>query len=64
MINNSIKNLQKQISDLEQRLSKFENKAENILTNSGFSTWINNLLNINIVNRKTIQIVWIINVYL
>lgn len=56
MINNSIKNLQKQISDLEQRLSKFENKAENILTNSGFSTWTNNLLNINIVNRKTIQI--------
>lgn len=56
MINNSIKNLQQQISELENRLSKFEKKAENIIAGSNFSTWQNSLLNINIVNRKTISI--------
>ena len=56
MINNSIKNLQHQISELENRLSKFEKKTENIITSSNLSTWQNNLLNINIVNRKSIPI--------
>lgn len=62
MINNLIKNLQQQISVLENRLEKFENKTENIIANSACAIWTNNLLNINIVNRKTIDIKTIKNI--
>ena len=56
MINNLIKNLQQQISVLENRIEKFENKTQDIIANSACSIWSNNLLNINIINRKTIDI--------
>ncbi len=61
MINNSIKNLQQQISELEHRLEKFEKKTENIVSNSNFVIWNNNLLNINVINRRTIPIATIDN---
>ena len=62
MINNSIKNLQQQILDLENRLEKFEKKTDNIIADSKFSTWCNNLLNVNIVTRRTLTVKTIKNI--
>lgn len=56
MINNEIKNLQKKITKLEDRLNEIENKNKKNLENFNFSIWTKNLLNINVLDKKTITI--------
>ena len=52
MTNNTLKSLESKISNLEQKIKKLEKQSLEIVENLGFSVWTQNLLNINIINRK------------
>lgn len=61
MINDSIKKLQKKISELENKLERFENSSVNKLNQLGFSVYTKQLLNFKVLNSRKFHIATIDN---
>jgi len=61
MINDSIKKLQNRISELENKIEKFESSSVNKLNQLGFSVYTKQLLNFKVLNSKKFHIATIEN---